>query len=352
MINFANGLSRAGIRVDLLAGAADGPFRSLVASGVHTIALNRGMVKSMPAIRKYLRQTQPDILFASQLHVNLVAIASRFWNSTRSRVVIREATTPSESIKYQASAKQKRMTQLARHFFRRADHLIAVSQDSASDCIEFYRLDPDRVSTVYAPFVNSELYQLAAEPVSHPWFDQGQRVIVSMGRVMPVKDFATLVDAFAIAKSRIDCRLMIIGDTDRDPECFAAVQQRVAHHGLEQDVEFIGFRKNPFPYLAHAEVYALSSRFEGMPGSLVQGMAMGCKLVSTNCRSGPREVLEDGNRGILVPVGDAQALGQALVASLNQSHDRSLGRRWSEKFTEEYAIQSLIDVFQQVIATK
>ncbi len=348
MINFANGLSGRGIQVDLLAGTADGPFRSLVKPEVNVILLPGGMKRSIPFIRKYLKSDQPQILFSSQMHVNIAAILSKFLNNVQTKIVLREATTPSEYEKILPTTRQKIMMKISKLLFRFADHTIACGDDCREDCIRYYRLKPKNVSTVYSMFLNDEFYEAASEPVEHRWFDDGSRVIVSMARIMPVKDFPNLITAFAEVRKKVDTKLMIIGETDRLPDYFQGVLDLIDKLDVKEHIDFIGFKKNPMPYLSKCEIYVLSSKFEGMPGSLVQGMAMGCKLVSTNCRSGPREVLADGKRGELVPVGDSQALAEGILKSLEKNHDREQGRIWSEDFSEETSIKKLLGIFEQL----
>ena len=170
-----------------------------------------------------------------------------------------------------------------------------------------------------------------------------------MGRVMPVKDFPTLVSALAIVRKTVDAKLIIIGETNRAPVHFKEVQKKISELGLQDSIDFAGFHQNPFPYLNQSEIYVLSSKFEGLPGALVQAMALGCKVVATDCRSGPREILKDGQRGILVPVGDAQKMANAILESLGTNHDRSLGREWTHQFSESQSISNLIQVFEKTL---
>ena len=150
-------------------------------------------------------------------------------------------------------------------------------------------------------------------------------------------------------RQEVDAKLIIIGETNRDPEHFDLVAKTIKELNLEDAVDFVGFHKNPFPYLANSETYVLSSKFEGLPGALVQAMALGCKLVATDCKSGPREVLDGGSRGCLVPVGDAQSMADAILKSLNANHDRSLGKEWASEFSESTSISRLIRVFENTI---
>ena len=350
MINFANGLTARGIAVDLIAGRGPDDFRSIVDSSVNVINLYHGMFKSIPYLRRYLHREQPDILFASQLHVNIVAMLTGVCNfRLKTKIVLREATTPSQHAKILNGWKEHLSMKLAKLLFHRADYLISAGEASRVDAVEFYGLNPDKTSTVYSSFTNQAFYELATDPVEHRWLEDGSRVIASMGRVMPVKDFPTLIASLAIVRQQEDVKLMIIGETNRDPAHFDLVKKTVSDLDLEDAVDFIGFHQNPFPYLVKSEMYVLSSKFEGLPGALVQAMALGCKIVATDCKSGPREILDGGSRGKLVTVGNAQAMADAILQSLNSEHDRSLGKEWASEFSESTSISRLIRVFENTI---
>jgi len=349
MVNFANGIVDRGIGVDCLVQSEEGPFRSILSDKVNVVSLGGGALRSVPKIRKYLRQDQPDILFSSLPHVNIAAILSKFWNRVPTKVVIREATTPSVYLKQIADTKQKFIIYLCKLLFRYADHVVGVCDDSRDDCIDFYGLRSEQITRVYSALATKDVFELAQEPVEHPWFQNNHRVIVSMGRVIPLKDFTTLINAFSTVRQKIDCKLMIVGDTDRDPNYYKRMKNLIRELDLVEHVDFIGFKTNPFPYLYHSEIYVLSSELEGLPGALVQGMALGCKLVSTNCKSGPREVLADGEYGQLVPIGDSRAMADGILTELSREQDRSIGRARSKQFTEDCAVENLLSVFTKTI---
>ena len=348
MINFANGMAEHGMSVDIIAGPGSSNFHSLVSENINVIELERGMLRSIPFVRNYLKKAQPDVFFSSLLHVNVAAMLAKVFNfGVSTKVVLREATTPSEYAKV-LKGWEKLTIRFAQLLFRHADHVIGAGEECRNDAIKFYRLDPEKTSTVYSPFVNKAFFDSAKEPVQHKWFSDGSRVIASMGRVMPVKDFPTLIAALAEVRQNIEVKLLIIGETNRDLEHFKLLQNTIAELNLEDAVDFVGFHKNPFPYLVNSEVYVLSSKFEGLPGALVQAMAVGCKLVATDCKSGPREILCGGDKGKLVPVGDADAMASAIIESLSEEHDRSLGRKWTSDFHESNSISKLIRIFENV----
>jgi glycosyltransferase involved in cell wall biosynthesis len=138
-------------------------------------------------------------------------------------------------------------------------------------------------------------------------------VLVAVGRLHEQKDFQTLLRAFALVRARRSARLIILGEGPERP----ALEAGVAKLGLTEDVDLPGFVPNPYAFMAGASQFVLSSRYEGLPTVLIEAMACGCPVVSTDCPSGPGEILDNGKYGRLVPVGDAAALAEAMEATLD-----------------------------------
>ena len=341
MINFANGLSRRQIPVELVVGRGEGPFSTLVVPDIDVTVLSSGMLAAVARLRKRIVETRPAVVFSSQRSANAASVLSTRWLRNRPRVIAREGSTPSIDERH-LHKYQRRYARVLKNVVRHADYIMAASEAAASDCKNYYRLGDNKVGTLYTPLVGEDLYRQSAEPTEHRWFDTDIPIVTTLGRVMPVKDFATLIQAFSIVRQGRACKLLIIGGIDRDTAYFNSLKRLVARLKIENDVEFTGFKANPFPYLVKSDTYVLSSLYEGLPGALVQAMALGCKLVSTDCRSGPREILKAGQFGRLVPVGDSAAMAQAIHDSLEHHYDRNEGPGRVIRFTEDYAIDRLL----------
>ena len=163
----------------------------------------------------------------------------------------------------------------------------------------------------------SDLHQKCgrAEPFDHPWFAPGAPpVILGAGRLTEQKDFPTLIRAFALVRKKHPARLMILGEGEERSKLETLVQEL----GLEKEVSLPGFVDNPYKYMKRAAVFVLSSRWEGFPNVLVEAMALGTPVVSTDCPNGPAEILENGKWGELVPVGETQSLASAVLRTLDR----------------------------------
>jgi len=200
-----------------------------------------------------------------------------------------------------------------RRRFGAADRVFCVSEGVAQDMAYILRRPIGEFSVVPNPVVTPELDGLSRVPLEHPWFEPGQPpVVLGVGRLSRIKNFSLLLRAFAEARHGASMRLMILGDGKQRQDL-----QRLAERlGIADDVELRGFEANPYPYMRAAALFALSSAWEGFGNVLVEAMACGTPAVATDCPSGPRQILQDGRFGALVPIDDVGALAQAIIRSL------------------------------------
>jgi glycosyltransferase involved in cell wall biosynthesis len=316
MLTLADGFGRRGIAVDLVLPQAEGPYLKEVPRDTRVVDLRAGRVlASLPPLVRYLRRERPAALLATLSHASLIALWARRLGHVPTRVVVREANTLSETVRGSTRRRHKLVPALARWCYPWADAIVAVSEGVARDLARVTGLAPERIQVLPNPILTPELSAMVGEPLSHPWFGAGRPpVILAVGRLAKQKDFLTLIRAFAVVRRQRPVRLMILGEgTER-----AALEAMADAAGARQDVSLPGFVPNPFPYMARAGVFVLSSAWEGMPGALVQALACGAPVVATDCESGPRELLRDGRLGRLVPVGDVEALSRAMAEALDQ----------------------------------
>jgi glycosyltransferase involved in cell wall biosynthesis len=316
MLTLAEGFGRRGVGVDLVLPQVEGPYLQQVPPGTRVVDLRATrVITSLPSLVRYLKRERPAALLATLSHANLVALWARHIARVPTRVVIREANTLSETVRGTTRRRHKLVPALARRWYPSADAIVAVSEGVARDLAASVALAPERILVLPNPIVTPELDAMAREPLSHPWFADGQPpVLVAVGRLAKQKDYPTLIRAVALVRKRRPVRLMVLGEgTERD-----GLEILVEALGMRQDVALPGFVPNPFPYMAHARVFVLSSGWEGMPGVLIQALACGAPVVATDCESGPRELLLGGRLGRLVPVGSVEALAQALIAALDE----------------------------------
>ncbi len=314
MVNLARGFAEQGFKVDLVLARAEGPYLAEVPKEVRVVDLDtKRVLYSLPGLVRYLRKERPEAMLSALNHANIVAIWAKRLSGVKIQLVVSEHANLSLSVANNKSIRGRLMPYFIRQFYPWADSIVAVSDGVAEDLADKTGISTEKLRVIYNPVVTPELIANAEEPLDHPWFAPGEPpVILGMGRLVKQKDFPTLIRAFSLVRKERPARLIIISEGEERHK----LERLVRELGLEADVELPGFVDNPYKYMKHAKLFVLSSRFEGLPTVLVEALAIGTPVVSTDCPSGPAEILEGGKWGELVPVGNSNTLAQAILHSL------------------------------------
>ncbi|MUL35705.1 glycosyltransferase [Gloeocapsopsis dulcis] len=354
MLRLARGLANLGIKVDLVLARTEGAYLTKVPANVRMVDLKSKspviLFKTF-ALRRYLQQQQPDILL-SALDIVSAGTWAKLLAGVDTRVVMCVHTNLSQQFRDKPDVFVGRVrATLVRWFYPWADAIIAVSQGVAQDLACVAGLQVQNIQVIYNPVVTPEVLKQAKEPLNHPWFAPGEPpVILGVGRLVRQKDFATLVRAFALVRQRCAARLMILGDVDkREPAIKPQLEALVQQLGLEGEVALPGFVENPYPYMAQAGVFVLSSIYEGFGNVVAEAIATGTSVVATNCESGPAEILENGKYGKLVAVGDATALAEAIVTTLRNPTNPEILRQRSQVFSMDSVVAQYLEVLSNLI---
>ena len=339
-VELANQFTVQGLTVDLVLASARGPYLGDVSSDVRIVDLEVSRVLStLPGLVRYLRRERPAALLSALDHTNVVAImACRLaWSGTR--CVISTRSVPSEVYRRAETSGSQFLLRLMKAVYPFADAIVANSQAVAFDLSRLLRIPVDEIGVIHNPLNLARIERESRGPVTHDWLvADAAPIILAVGSLTPLKDYATLIRAFAIVRSRRDCRLAILGDgPERDKLAAVARQAGVAEHVLMP-----GFVPNPYVWMQRAAVFVSSSLTEGCPNALMQALALGAPIVSTDCVGGSAEILDGGRWGKLVPVGLPGAMAVAIGESLDAgaqpescrraadfSHDR-IARRFLE----------------------
>ena len=308
----ARALAARGHDVDLVIGRTDPGLDIPASPGVNVILLDRPKVRHMAApLWRYLRRSRPDAVFTAEDHLNtlvlLVALAAR----SKAKISGSSRVTPFDTYSNRWLSKRWLLKQLSRLSFHRADVLTCVSKDMVGQYRTVFGSQAPHLA-VYNIVDDAAARARLGDPVDEPWLEDKQGpVVIAAGTLAPWKGFGDLIEAFAHV--RRDARLIILGDGPSRAELEAQVDRL----GLGERVKLPGFAHNPINYFARADVFALSSYVEGLPNVLVEAMVAGCTPVSTDCPTGPGEVLDGGRFGYLVPVGDPRAIADAIERALD-----------------------------------
>ena len=345
MLDIGRGLAERGFAVDLVLMRRTGQYFDDVPDSVRVVALDtHGLLATLSALIYYLRRRRPSVLLSTLTTCNVAALLAGVQQPDM-RVIVRQASH--FSMNYATRPLRGRIAlSVERALWRFADAVVANSCGVAHDIKRIAPRIAPRVRVIRNPVVWPGLSARAAETVDHPWLrDDDVPVVLAAAGLRPVKDQATLLRAFALVADERTARLVIIGDgAERD-----RLLELARELGIADKVDLPGFQRNPFAWMARARVFVMSSIFEGAPNALVQAMACGTTVVSTDCPGGTREMLGDGRWGTLTPVGDHVALAAAISEAMdNPKAPGDLKSRASD-FSAESSINGYEDAIAEVL---
>ncbi len=300
-------------------------------------------IRYLANLTNYLSREKPDTLLSAKTHANLVAIWARKIADVRTRIVVSERSTMSTVIQNSRKWRWRFALPLIQKVYPQADLVVAVSNGVADDVSSCSGLSREQITAIYNPMPTDHIKAQSILPVCHPWFNTEKiPIILGVGRLVPAKDFPTLLKAFAHIRATRPARLVILGE-GRERQTLENLAIKL---GIASDFSLPGFEANPYTYMSRATVFVLSSLLEGLPNALIEALACGCPVVSTNCLSGPQEILANGAFGALVPVGDDRALAEAILHTLehppNSERLRSRAAEFDIHTIAEQYLQALL----------
>lgn len=344
VLNLLPPILRSGVEVDLLAirrtpcpelNALDHPGLRVLDLGVSHTTL------AIPGLVRYLRRERPDALLAAKDRGIRVALLARKLSGIRPRLVGRLGTHLSASLENKPVWVRCARRWPMRFWYRDIDCVIAVSAGVAEDTHVITGLPEDRIAVIRNPVITPDLLERSRERVEHPWLETAEvPILLGAGRLTVQKDFATLIRAFARVRAARPCRLVILGEGRQRPQLQALAQEL----GVADAVALPGRADNPYAWMARSSLFVLSSAWEGSPNVLAEALALGIPAVSTDCPSGPREILDGGRYGPLTPVGDPESLAEAMLRVLAVPPSGAWLRTAVEEYTAERSARRYLEV--------
>ena len=301
--------------------------------------------KYLPKLISYLREKRPKTLLAAVHKAPEIAIIAKYLAMVSTRVVISEQTNLSLDIKIGnplGNQMKSNLIPIAIRFLYPFACITAASNGVALDLATTAKLPLESIEVIYNPVITPQLSQKSQESVDHPWFAPGEPpVVLGVGRLEQQKDFPTLIHAFAKVRQMQTAKLVILGSGREEKKLLSLVNELE----LSEDVAILGFVDNPYAYMAKSAIFVLSSAWEGFGNVVAEALAAGAPVVSTNCPSGPAEILDNGKYGELVSVGDSQAMAEPILRVL-LGEIKSVDSDWLEQFKLETVAQKYLDVLQ------
>jgi glycosyltransferase involved in cell wall biosynthesis len=312
MINLINGCAHAGIDVRVLLEPGESPDVAELARDVRVDRLDLSGEGPVSHLMSYLAVVQPEVVLSTRDQTSAQVIPAVAGLSPRPRVVIRVGTHIPAKLRAKNLFSRWRRQRRLIAAYRAADLLIGVSDGACAGLRELLGDDGPPIRRIYSPVDTQRIAALAAEEPTHPWFTgRTGPLLVSVGRLSRIKDQTTLLRALALLPS--DCRLVIFGE-GKQRGALEGLAQRL---GVAGRVALPGHSPNPFAHMARADLFVLTSRFEGFGNALLEALIVGTPAVSTDCPTGPREILGGGRYGRLVPLGRPDALAEAIRMTLD-----------------------------------
>jgi len=333
MVNLLNHLVKRDLAIDVLLQKDRSPFVKALDREIRIIKLpSTHLVSGIPSLILYFIRHKPDILITESMRANALAIRSKRLIRGKMRVFASIHNTYSMTLASRKLKKRASLLHRMRTYLPQNDGIIAVSKGVAQDLEKLLELPAGRITVIYNPVVTPEIDHLSRQPTNHDWLkDPSIPVVMSAGRLHAQKDYPSLLRAFQIVSKQVSCRLLILGDGEEKQQLESLVHEL----GIVELVNFVGFTENPYQYMRQAQVFVLSSKWEGFGNVLAEALAVGCPVISTDCPSGPREILQDGLYGQLVPVADVNSLANAILKALQSKHNSNLLTEAADRFTVE-----------------
>jgi glycosyltransferase involved in cell wall biosynthesis len=346
-VNLANAWTARGLKVEIALLHNAGSFADQLAPGVAVtvFGVHRARQAILP-LGRYLSRRRPHATLAVMPPATWITAAARVWARSPTRLVLAEHTdwsAPRLSPPNPNTMGFHAQTQVA---CRIAAARVAVSEGVADALARIAKIPRREVEVIHNPITPLAPDGEADAGILAAWNAAKGRKLIAVGALKPAKDFATLLHAVARLRKTMPVSLLLLGEGPlrRDLEAL-----RSQLH-LEDCVHMPGFAPNPQAYLRRADVLVLSSTNEGFANVLVEALACGLPVVSTDCRSGPREVLDGGRYGDLVAVADPDALAVAIETALDRSHDREALVKRSQGFSIDVAADRYLDLLRPDLA--
>ncbi|MGC9001047.1 glycosyltransferase [Caldisericum sp.] len=349
LLALIQGFLKAGFDVGMVLAKAEGELLDEVPKDLDIFDLNvpqkLRLLRSLFPLAKYFRTRKTDVVFPLFDGFELIPILaikiSRIFKNCP--IIIYSAHNSSRYLDDFRGVKRIASRAFTWLSLRLVDEVLAVSDGVARDFSQRFHFPLSRINVIYNPVLTSEIIGKANEPVNNIWFNSTIPIIIGVGRLNKQKDFPTLIKAFALVRKEIDARLVILGEGKERQN----LEKLAKELGISEYVWMPGFVDNPYKYMSKASVFVLSSIYEGLPTVLIEALALGIPVVSTDCQSGPSEILDRGKYGKLVPVRDAVALSRAILEMLrNPKAPKEMLQERAKYFSLENSIkgyQSLIE---------
>jgi len=292
---------------------------------------------------RVIKDENPRVVMSFLPRANIANILVKRLFRGKHKCIITEQNY--NSIQYSHNLAGRVFMRLMQITYPQADLVITNARGLAEDVHRNFGVPEWKLKVIYSPFDLEMIDRLSRDEVDHPWFHDNIPVLIHAARLIEQKNQQLLLKAFAIVKKKIPCRLVIFGEGPLEN----LLKETAYSLGISDDVDFLGWHDNIFKFMRRAAAFILTSNYEGLPSVLIQAMACGCPVVSTDCPSGPREILKDGRYGLLAPVGDVDALSKHILDILGDDKLRDSLSLLGKERARDFEIKIISEEYREVI---
>lgn len=344
-IRLAKAFYENGYLVDIVTVNSKNDYQEMIPNGIKIVNLNcRKLLLALPKIINYVKKEKPIALISASEGLNIItAMSKQFVKKIPTKIIISIRTHLSTEYKETNRKIKKIFPILSRILYPKVDVIVAVSRGVAQDIQNLLKIPIKNIHIIYNPIFDDSIEELSSQEIHHPIFKKSRdfKIVLGAGRLTKQKDFKTLIYAFNEVRKKMKCKLVIIGEGEERKN----LEDLIKKLGIENDVYLLGFVPNPYPYMKEADVFVLSSIWEGFGNVLVEAMATGTNVVSTNCPSGPTEILDNGLYGDLVRVGDYKQLSNSIIKAIENPKSKETIISRAKKFS----VTSAFNKYKQII---
>jgi len=321
IVNILRYINKSIFDITLIVINKEGYYEKLLPKNITTLDLKRKKVRhSLPKLIKTLNIIRPDIVLSTQAHLNIGILLLKPFIMSNPKIIVREANTPSISISHLNHPKKEIITFLYKKLYKNADLIIAQCEDMKLDIVNFIKIPEEKIKVIYNPL---DISSIKKEIDGRSPFQEGRVNFLSVGRLSFQKGFDILLEAFKLVIEKVPiAHLTILGEGNLEEN----LKKQTVDLGINKHVTFEGFKESPYNHYYHSDTYVLSSRWEGFPNTLLEALACDTKVVATNCKSGPKEILLNNEYGLLAEVENPSSLAINMLKSLkieNRSKNRA-----------------------------
>lgn len=299
-------------------------------------------------LSRIIKQEEPLLIFSFLTYTNYLTVLARNLANSRIPLFLSEHSNLKWSLKNQKFEGIKKI--LIRSLYPKATGIISVSKGVKENLITGYKVPENKCFVIYNMVEIERIGKLANEEINHPWFKENIPIIVACGRLTPAKNYSLLLEAMSLILKKNNARLLILGEGEER----SRLEKYARELGISRNIAFLAFQSNPFKYISRAKVFVLSSLWEGFGTVIIEAMVCGVPVISSCCPYGPDEIITNGVNGLLVPVGDVDALAGGILRLLKDEPLRKrlgeAGRRRAEDFRVEKMVAEYERVFEKVMS--